>query len=75
MRRKAHKFLRKQRIEPGAKDHLAFWAIWLKLCLCEALYLLSLRATCDRPLEGRIQKKANRKRLRRFYQSSEARTD
>ena len=45
MRREAHNFLRKQRTELGAKAYLAFWAIQLKLCLCEALYLPALRAT------------------------------
>ena len=58
MRRKAHNFLQKQRIEPGGKSYLAFYVILPRLCLCEAFYLLAFRATCDRPLEGRIQKMA-----------------
>ena len=35
-----------------------FCTVVLKLCLCEALYLPAFRATCDRPPEGRIQRKA-----------------
>ena len=45
MRHRAHSFLRKRRTPLGRMDYFAFYAVLLRLCLCEAFYLPALRAT------------------------------